>query len=90
MTLAVRPHRVWVGEAPEGWNAATGTLRRTTYVGDVLSLEVTLPGGAAMTVEQHTQPGQPVPAPGDAVSLCWLPEDTLCFPRGAPARQIVP
>ena len=83
VTLAVRPHRVWVGEAPEGWNTADGTVQRTTYVGDVLALEVAIPGGPAITVEQHTQPGLPVPVPGGPATLAWRAEDTLSFPRAA-------
>ncbi|MGI4950373.1 MAG: ABC transporter ATP-binding protein [Janthinobacterium lividum] len=81
VTLAVRPHRIWLGDAPEGWNAARGTIRRTTYVGDLLALDVEVPGGAVLVVEQHTQPGLPVPAIGDAAALAWRVDDTLCFPR---------
>ena len=81
VTLAIRPHRVWVGEAPEGWNAAAGSVRRTTYVGDVLALEVALADGAVVVVEQHTQPGVAVPSVGEAVGLAWKAEDTLAFLR---------
>ncbi len=81
VTLAVRPHRVRVGEAPEGWNAAAGVVRRTTYVGDLLALDVEVPGGVVLVVEQHTQPGLMVPRVGDAVSLTWRADDTLCFAR---------
>ena len=81
VTLAIRPHRIRIGPAEPGWNAAPGVIRRTTYVGDVLSLEAEVAGGKMLTVEQHTQPGQAIPAVGDAVALAWRPGDTLCFPR---------
>ena len=82
-TLAIRPHRIRLGPAPPGWNTAPATIRRRTYVGDVLALEAEIPGGPTLTVEQHTQPGQPTPHVGGPVTLSWRVEDTLWFPDAA-------
>ena len=81
VTLAIRPHRIRVGEAPSGWNSVAAVIRRTTYVGDVLALEAAVSGGPVLTLEQHTQPGDRPPGVGEAVVLAWRAEDTLCFPR---------
>jgi putative spermidine/putrescine transport system ATP-binding protein len=85
VTLAIRPHRIRLGEPPPGWNGAAATVARATYVGDVLALEAELPGGARMVVEQHTQPGEAPPAPGSATTLHWRVGDTLWFPRAGAA-----
>jgi len=78
--VMMRPHRIHVvtdAIAPE-WNSAQGSVRRATYVGDVLACEVDC-GGTVLTVERHTHPGQPVPRLGDAVTLAWRVSDTLAF-----------
>ena len=80
VTLAIRPHRIHLGDTPEGWNQAEARITRTTYVGDLLALEATMEDGAVLTIERHTQPGTPVPAVGDPAVLSWRPDDTLCFP----------
>jgi putative spermidine/putrescine transport system ATP-binding protein len=81
VTIMIRPHRIRLGDAPAegaGWNAATGTVTRRTFVGDLLSIEVAV-GPATLLVEQHSFAGAPGPAPGDTVRLSWRQEDTLVF-----------
>jgi putative spermidine/putrescine transport system ATP-binding protein len=80
VTVMVRPHRIRFGTEPPGpdWNSAAGTIRRATYVGDLLACEVECEG-AALTVERHTHPGQPVPREGEAVGLAWRVSDTMAF-----------
>jgi putative spermidine/putrescine transport system ATP-binding protein len=82
VTIMIRPHRIALGgAAPEGdgWNSATGTVTRRTFVGDLLSIEVAI-GSATLLVEQHSFAGAPGPAPGERVLLSWRAEDTLVFP----------
>jgi putative spermidine/putrescine transport system ATP-binding protein len=82
--VMVRPHRVLLEEAAtaEGAlpNVVEGTVQRTTFVGDLLSYEVALPGGEVMTVERATVAGMPVLQRGAPVRLRWRAEDTLTFP----------
>ena len=82
VTLMIRPHRIELGAAPgPDWNTCPGAVRRVTYVGDLLALEVEV-AGAIFHVERATQPGTAAPAIGDATSLSWRITDTLAFPRG--------
>ncbi len=78
--VMMRPHRLEFATGPVGpdWNSASGTVRRATYVGDVLSCEVDC-GGVALTVERHTHPGVPIPREGEAATLAWRVSDTLAF-----------
>ena len=80
VTVMVRPHRIQFTTEPVGadWNGAAGTIRRATYVGDVLACEVDC-AGTVLTVERHTHPGQPIPREGEAVKLAWRVSDTLVF-----------
>ena len=90
VTIMIRPHRIRLTDAPpegEGWNSATGTVTRRTFVGDLLSIEVAV-GPASLLVEQHTFAGAVVAGPGDAVRLAWRAEDTLVFP--APPGGVFP
>jgi len=80
VTVMIRPHRIHVATDAIGpeWNSAEGTIRRATYVGDVLSCEVEC-GGAVLVVERHTHPGLPIPRAGEAVRLAWRVADTMAF-----------
>ena len=84
VTLAIRPHRIRIASRPGPGGPtlieAHATVRRTTYVGDVIAIEAAIPGGPVLTVEQHTQPGDAPPTQGDDVTLAWRAADTLCFP----------
>nr|WP_305123411.1 ABC transporter ATP-binding protein [Roseomonas sp. GC11] len=87
VTVMIRPHRIALCDAVpegEGWNGATGRVARSTFIGDLLSLEVEI-GGASLLVEQHTFAGRAMPRPGEAATLRWRAEDTLVFPRSAAA-----
>ena len=82
VVVAIRPHRIRLGAADAGCNQAEGVVRRVTYVGDVVAFEVAIggEGGPVLVVEQHTIAGGPAPGVGQAVTLTWRPDDTLCFP----------
>ncbi len=87
VTLMVRPHRIRLSgpkqpgaqEPGEGWNAVAGRVRRTTFVGDILLVEV-VAGATVIVVEQHSTSGDGIPDPEQAVTLAWRVEDTLVFP----------
>ena len=84
MTVMLRPHRIAIGSTSGGmdWNSSPGTIRRVIYVGDMLSCEIETAAGA-LTVEQPTLPGLPVPRAGDAVTLSWRMADSLVFAPSA-------
>ncbi len=87
VTLMVRPHRIRLSgavlpgaqESSNGWNTVPGRVRRTTFVGDILLVEV-VAGATVIVVEQHSTSGDGIPDPGQAVTLAWRVEDTLVFP----------
>lgn len=85
--LMVRPHRIAItgSDVPvHGRNFARGQVRRTTYVGDILIVDVQV-GPATLSVEQHTSVGSCVSRPGQEVVLAWDEEDTLLFPQASSA-----
>ncbi len=83
VTLMIRPHRIELGPPPgPDWNTCSGVVRRVTYVGDLLALEVEC-AGASFHVERPTQPGTAAPPVGTTTSLAWRTADTLAFPRTA-------
>ena len=85
--VMVRPHRIAISGTqpqPAGRNAINGQVRRTTFVGDILVVEVQA-GGGTLSVEQHTSASGPLPQPGQDVVLAWNEGDTLLFPRDASA-----
>ena len=82
VTLMVRPHRIELHDtiAPRpGWNALPGTVRRATFVGDIVLIDIQA-GPMPMLVEQHSASAAPPPLPGQAMTLAWRADDTLVFP----------
>ena len=82
VTLMVRPHRIELHDTTpsrDRWNILPGEARRTTFVGDIVLLEVQA-GPASILVEQHSASAGRLPQPGEAVTLAWREEDTLMFP----------
>lgn len=85
--LMIRPHRIGISgsDAPvAGQNIVRGRVRRTTYVGDILIVDVQV-GPATLSIEQHTSAVGGIPRPGQDVVLAWNEEDTFLFPQGAAA-----
>ena len=84
--LMIRPHRIAISgsDAPvAGRNVVRGQVRRTTYIGDILMVDVQV-GPATLSIEQHTSAAGDILRPGQDVVLAWNEDDTLLFPRQAP------
>ncbi len=80
VTLMVRPHRIALAERPGATNRLDGTIRRLTYVGEVLEIELDV-GGASLKIERSTDEPLSGLAPGQPASAFFAPEHTLLFPR---------
>jgi len=82
--LMIRPHRIRMlreeDAPPTDANVASGVLRSSTYIGDVLQASVMVQGNEIM-VERATNSQMAMPAKGESVRLAWSESDTLVFPR---------
>jgi putative spermidine/putrescine transport system ATP-binding protein len=81
--VMVRPHRLVLappGQPPAAeHNRLAGRIERTTYVGDLVQLQVAV-AGTRLVVERATSgPGWDGFAPGDAVAVDWRWADSLAF-----------
>ena len=56
-----------------------GVVRRVTYVGDLVAIEVAA-DGAVLVVEAPTASGEAMAVVGEAVMVSWRARDELCFP----------
>jgi spermidine/putrescine transport system ATP-binding protein len=80
--VGVRPEKITIrsdGHGPEGsgWNAITGLLRMSTYIGVSHQYKVEGPGGHELTVWVQNLGADPAPAAGERVSLSWRWEHTF-------------
>ncbi len=80
--VGVRPEKITIGRAdappPEsGWNAVTGLLRMSTYIGVSHQYKVEGPGGHDLTVWVQNLGSDPAPRPGERVRLSWKREHTF-------------
>jgi spermidine/putrescine transport system ATP-binding protein len=77
----VRPEKIRVesdGTQPQdGWNAISGTLRVTTFIGVSHQYTVDLPTGRTMTAFAQNLGNDNPPKEGDRVRLVWRPEHTF-------------
>jgi putative spermidine/putrescine transport system ATP-binding protein len=84
VTVMVRPHRIGIatlnGAAPASGerNACNGSVKRATYVGDLVQYDVEV-GGVGLQVECSTAAGTRTFAEGERVELAWSVADTLVF-----------
>ena len=88
--VGVRPEKITISadddSQPEsGWNAVTGVLRMSTYIGVSHQYKVEGPGGKELTVWVQNLGAVPAPQPGERIRLSWqweytfavLPQDDL-------------
>jgi putative spermidine/putrescine transport system ATP-binding protein len=79
----VRPHRVRIlrdGADPNGAeNRAEGTVRRITYIGDVVQVEAETPLGRLAAEVSGAAPEWRGLAPGAPIGFAWAAADTLVF-----------
>jgi putative spermidine/putrescine transport system ATP-binding protein len=77
--IMVRPHRIAIGAEAAGDNRVTGTVRHTTYVGDLLQVAVETPLGRLVAERGTSGADWHALKPGVAVTLAWRSADTLVF-----------
>jgi len=83
--IMVRPHRIRLVEAtpaPAGdaVNQVHGTIKRVTFVGDLLQYHVGVEG-SEIVVEAASDHGRGIRNVGMPVTLAWRVEDTMVFGR---------
>jgi putative spermidine/putrescine transport system ATP-binding protein len=85
--VMVRPHRITIANAagaPEGENRVAGTVRHTTYIGDLLQVAVETPLGRLVAERGTSGPDWHGLKAGASVTLAWRGADTLVFPASRP------
>ena len=80
--VEVRPEKIQIGpddgsEMPSGYNAVSGLLRISTYIGVSHQYKVEGPGGHVLTVWVQNLGATPPPHPGERVRLSWQWEHTF-------------
>jgi len=80
--VGVRPEKITIGadgdtQPESGWNAVTGLLRMSTYIGVSHQYKVEGPGGKDLTVWVQNLGSTQAPHPGDRVRLSWQWEHTF-------------
>jgi spermidine/putrescine transport system ATP-binding protein len=80
--VGVRPEKITIGPEDKspvstGWNAVSGLLRMSTYIGVSHQYNVEGPGGHEMTVWVQNLGTNPTPRPGERVRLSWQWEHTF-------------
>jgi spermidine/putrescine transport system ATP-binding protein len=80
--VGVRPEKITIGPdggtpVDAGWNAVSGLLRMSTYIGVSHQYKVEGPGEHELTVWVQNLGAVPAPAPGERVRLSWRWEHTF-------------
>ena len=81
--IGVRPEKISIARAREddelesGWNAVTGLLRMSTYIGVSHQYKVEGPGGADLTVWVQNLGVEEAPRSGERARLSWQWENTF-------------
>jgi spermidine/putrescine transport system ATP-binding protein len=80
--VGVRPEKIVITtdgnrSHGSGWNAVSGLLRMSTYIGVSHQYKVEGPGGHELTVWVQNLGAEPPPAPGERVTLSWRWEHTF-------------
>lgn len=80
--VGVRPEKITIAaenasELASGWNAVSGLLRMSTYIGVSHQYRVEGPGGHELTVWVQNLGTEPPPRPGERVRLSWQWEHTF-------------
>ena len=85
--LFVRPEKLTlhpVSELPnDGFNCLSGTVRRASFLGNVVRYAVETGSGALVTVDAPNAAAHHHPDTGDCVALAWSPADTVILPPDA-------
>ncbi|MGY2049753.1 ABC transporter ATP-binding protein [Methylobacterium sp. JK268] len=85
--LFVRPEKLVLrpaGAPPEnGLNHLAGTVRRASFLGNVVRYAVETPGGALLTADAPNLSAGHHPPAGATVGVAWSPADTAILPPDA-------
>jgi spermidine/putrescine transport system ATP-binding protein len=90
--VGVRPEKITIraedGSAlASGWNAVTGLLRMSTYIGVSHQYKVEGPEGKELTVYVQNLGAVSAPRPGEKVRLMWRPEHTFVVKPSEPMSE---
>jgi len=84
----VRPEKIRIerpnGDAGDGWNEVSGTLRMVTFIGVSHQYTVDLPTGKTVTAFEQNQGNEDPPRAGEQVRLAWRPEHTFVVAPSEP------
>jgi iron(III) transport system ATP-binding protein len=84
--LAFRPEDVVeTGSSAAGANRLAGTLKATSFLGAVASMEIEI-GGQPLVIERHRPKKSDIPAAGSTVDFAIPPEACLLFDRKTGVR----
>jgi spermidine/putrescine transport system ATP-binding protein len=89
--VGVRPEKIRL-EREEGpiltdWNAVSGLLRMSSFVGVSHQYTIEGPGGKELTVYAQNDGAENVPHPGERVRLLWRPEHTFVVAADTPDER---
>jgi ABC-type Fe3+/spermidine/putrescine transport system ATPase subunit len=73
--LAIRPERIAIGPAPEGWSMCEGRIEDVVYLGEATKYRVSTRSGKVIVVKQLNYRFMPKHSAGMSVVLSWHPQD---------------
>ena len=74
--IALRPEAILLNDVIEGRNRLSGRIDEVNFLGSIVRIRVRL-AESAVSLDTFNSPNNPPPAPGQQVTLSFLPEDVL-------------
>jgi putative spermidine/putrescine transport system ATP-binding protein len=82
--IALRPEAIALDGAVDGRNRLTGMIDEVNFLGAIVRISVSL-GGSTVHLDTFNSPNNPPPAPGQQVTLSFMPDDVLVLDAGPAA-----